>query len=194
MRTHTLGLAGIICSPFMAIMLHLSGIFENHNPTSLAAALSLIYMTGWFCSIIGLYQLNAAGYKKGRIVLLIQMMLLTVGNLWNIYSIIDPECNTIFFHIADLIGWPLDNIFMIVTGIAVASARQLQGWKRFVPLFAGFWFPVTVVLAPMLFGTSSITLMITSLYSTIFWALLGLTVYLSAGEKEATAYTAVRYI
>jgi hypothetical protein len=111
MNTRILGLLGILGSPFLAIQLNMYGIFEYSNATSLGNVFGLIYMTGWFCSILGLYKLNAAGNKSGKKILIIQMVLLTIGNLWNIYSIIDPTCDTIVYHIADAIGWPLDNIF-----------------------------------------------------------------------------------
>lgn len=188
MRTRTLGFIGILCSPFLAIQLNLFGIFENSKSTSLVGVLGLIYMVGWFCSILGLYRLNAAGNKTGRIILMIQMALLTVGNLWNIYSIFDPNCNTTLFYVIDSIGWPFDNIFMLATGIAIVAAKQLPGWKRFVPLFVGLWFPVTVVATRMIFGSGNTELMIVSLYSIIGWALLGLTVYTSAEEEEPSFY------
>src|SRR5438067_2234420 len=106
MSTRTLGLIGILCSPFFAISINLSGMFENYQPGSLDGILGFIYMTGWFCSILGLYRLNAAEHKKGRIILVVQMTLLTIGNLWNIYAAFYPDCDTILFHVVDIIGWP----------------------------------------------------------------------------------------
>ena len=183
MSTRTLGLLGILGSPFLAIQLSMSGIFENSVPTSLGAVFGLIYMTGWFCSILGLYKLNAAGNKRGRTVLIIQMILLTIGNLWNIYSIINPTSNTVIYNIADAIGWPFDNLFMLVTGITIVSAKELDGWKRFVPLLVGLWFPVTLIITRLVFGSSNAELLITSLYSIIGWSLLGLVVYTSSGKE-----------
>jgi len=116
------------------------------------------------------------------------MTLLTVGNSWNIYSIIDPTCNTTFFYVLDSIGWPFDNLFMLATGIAIVSAKQLEAWKRFIPLFVRMWFPVTVVITRVIFDSSDIELLIVSLYSIMGWSLLGLTVYLSAKEKEVGQY------
>jgi len=184
MRTRTLGLMGILCSPFLAIQLNMFGIFEHTRPTSLAGVFGLIYMGGWFCSILGLYRLGAAGNKTGRIILVIQMTLLTIGNLWNIYSIVDPTCNKTLFYVIDAIGWPFDNIFMLATGIAIISAKQLEGWKRFVPLFVGMWFPNTVVITHIIFGSGNTELLIVGSYSVLAWALLGLTVFQSSLEKE----------
>ena len=186
MNTRTLGLLGILGSPFLAIQLNMFGIFENSQLTSIGGLFGLIYMTGWFCSILGLYRLNAAGNRRGRTILIIQMVLLTIGNIWNIYSIIDPNCDTTLFRILDMLGWPLDNIFMLATGIAVVSARRLDGWKRFVPLFVGLWFPVTLIFTRMLFGSSSTELFITSLYSVIAWSLLGFVVHTSSKQEVTT--------
>ena len=192
MRTRTLGIIGIICSPFLALQLNMFGLYDKAEATSLGGVFSLIYMVGFFCSILGLYRINAAGTKMGRTILQIQMVLLTIGNLWNIYSIIDPKCDTLFFHITDLIGWPLDNFFMLATGIAIVSAKRLQGWMRYVPLFVGFWFPITIPLMFFVLGSSSSELFIISSYSIVGWSLLGLTVYLSAGKEERKTSFAVR--
>lgn len=73
---------------------------------------------------------------------------------------------------------------MFATGLSAFLAKQLQKWKRFVPLFVGFWFPITVVITPIIFGASTTTLIIVSLYSIIGWALLGLCVYSSADKDE----------
>jgi hypothetical protein len=192
MHTRTLGLIGIVCSPFLAIQLNMSGIFENSKPTSLGGLFSLIYMIGWFCSIVGLYKMNAAGNKTGKIILIIQMALLTVGNLWNIYSIINPTCNATLFYVIDSIGWPFDNVFMLATGIVIVTAKQLEGWKRYAPLFVGLWFPITVVITRIIFGSSDTELLIVSLYSIVGWSLLGLTVYASAKNEKIKGFNLIR--
>jgi hypothetical protein len=185
MSTRTLGLVGILCSPFLAIQLNIYGIFENYKATSMTGALSLIYMTGWLCSIIGLYRLNVAGSKCiGKTILIIQLIFLTFGEIWNLYSIIQPGSSTALYWVLDMF-WPISNIFMFATGLTIVFAKRLQGWKRFVTLFVGLWFPVTIVLSPMLWGRGDTTLLIVSLYSIIGWALLGLAVYKSADVEEA---------
>jgi hypothetical protein len=192
MSTRALGLAGILCSPFLAIQLNIYGIFENYRATSMAGVFSLIYMTGWLCSIIGLYRLNAAGNRRvGKIILIIQLIFLTLGDIWNMYSIIHPSSSATLYWVLDMF-WPISNIFMFATGLTIILAKRLQGWKRFITLFVGLWFPMTVVLSPMLWGRGNTTLIIVSLYSIIGWALLGLAVFRSANEEEALEYTPVR--
>jgi hypothetical protein len=185
MSIRTLGLLGIIGSPFMALLLQADGVFENYKASALGGVFSFIYMTGWFCSIIGLYRLQATGHKRiGKVILYIQMLFLTLGEIWNVYSIVQPGAQTKLYWILDMF-WPLSNIFMFVTGLAVVFAKRFTGWKRFVTLFAGLWFPITVMLVPAIFGTTSMTAVLTtSIYSIVGWSLLGFAVYLHASEAE----------
>ena len=186
MNTRTLGLIGIICSPFLAVQSISFGIFEHYQDTSLSGIFGLIFMTGWYCSIVGLYKLNAAGKSKtGKSILIIQLLFLTLGEIFNIYSIIRPGSNDAFYCTLDMF-WPLSNIFMFITGLVIMAAKQLHGWRRFVPLFVGLWFPITVVIARMIFGTGTTTLAIISFYSIIGWALLGWSVYTEARQRATS--------
>jgi len=185
-----LGWLGILGSPFLAIVLCINGIFENSRETVLGGVLSLLYMTGWMCSILGLYRLNAAGFSKaGKIILTTQVLLLSIGDIWNVYAIIRPGDPALLYSILDL-SWPLSNIFMFVTGLAILLAKQLKGWKRIVPLIVGLWFPLTVVLAPVFFGKTNTTVLIIGIYSFISWSFLGMAVIKSAAEKERQKYPA----
>ena len=183
MNTRTLGLIGILCSPFLAIQLSVYGIFENYRATSLAGLFSLLYMTGWLCSIAGLYKLNAAGNRRiGKTILIIQLVFLALGEIWNVYSIFQPGSTATLYWVLDLF-WPISNIFMFVTGLFVMLAKQLQGWKRFIPFLVGLWFPITVVIVPGIFGHGQLTVLFVSLYSVAGWAFLGLAVHQSLGKN-----------
>ena len=184
MNTRTLGLIGILCSPFLAIQLATYGIFENYEATSLAGVFSLLYMTGWLCSIIGLYKLNAAGHRKiGKTILFIQLIFLALGETWNVYSIISPGSTSTLYSLLDLF-WPISNIFMFVTGLSILLAKELQGWKRLIAFIVGLWFPVTVVIIPIIFDHGQVTLVCVSFYSVVGWSLLGLAVYQTPGKKR----------
>jgi hypothetical protein len=183
MNTRTLGLIGILCSPFLAIQLSIYGIFENYKATSLAGIFSLIYMTGWMCSIVGLYKLSAAGNRRiGKTIILIQLIFLSLGEIWNFYSIMAPGSTTTLYRALDLF-WPISNLFMFVTGLFVLRAKQLHGWKRFIPFIVGLWFPITVVMVPAIFGHGQLTVLLVSLYSVAAWSLLGLAVYQCLGKN-----------
>jgi len=188
MNTRTLGLIGILCSPFLAIQLSMYGIFENYKATSLAGVFSFIYMTGWLCSIVALYKLNSAGNRSGRIILIIQLIFLALGEIWNVYSIMAPGSTTTFYWVLDLF-WPISNIFMFVTGLSVLLAKQLYGWKRFITLIIGLWFPITVVIMPVIFGHGQLTALFGGLYSVAGWSLLGLAIYQSPVQKRLMDYS-----
>lgn len=183
MSTRTLGLLGITGSPFMTLLLYQDGFFENYKASALGGVFSLLYMTGWLCSIIGLYRLQATGTRRiGKFILYIQVSFLLVAEIWNVYSIVQPGAQTKLYWMLDMF-WPLSNIFMFATGLAVLFAKRLQGWKRYITFIVGLWFPITVVVVPALFGsTSPVVFFVTSVYSCAGWALLGLAVYRSAGE------------
>jgi hypothetical protein len=68
---------------------------------------------------------------------------------------------------------------MLAIGIKALTAKKLQGWKRYVPLFVGLWFPATVVPA-MAFGFTHLA----GPYSAIAFTLLGLIVYKADDESE----------
>lgn len=59
---------------------------------------------------------------------------------------------------------------MLATGIAIAVAGILKGWKRWVALITGLWLPVTTVVKLTLpFEYMSI---IGGTYSIILWTML----------------------
>ena len=189
MNTRTLGLIAILCSPFLAIQLSIYGIFENYKATSLAGIFSLIYMTGWLCSIVGLYKLSAAGNRRiGKTIILIQLIFLSLGEIWNVYSIIIPGSTTMLYRVLDLF-WPISNIFMFVTGLSVLLAKQLHGWKRFITFIVGLWFPITIAILPAIFGHGQLTVLFVSLYSVAGWSFLGFAIYQSPVQKRLLDYS-----
>jgi hypothetical protein len=174
-----LGIIAIAGSPFLAIDFILGNNGQAYQVTLLTGIFSLLYMTGWFCSIIALYRLKAAGNNPiGRGILITQMAMLSLGELWNVYVIIQPDAHTLLFKTLDVF-WPLSNCFMLVTGLAVMQAKKLHGWSRFVPFAVGLWLPLSL-LTPMLLGSNAASIYFSSLYSAIAWLLLGVSVYKTA--------------
>jgi len=183
MNTRTLGFIAMLGSPFLAIDMFSNGIFERYQPSTMSSIFSLVYMTGWVCSIVALYKMKATGTRRlGRSVLVVQLLFLTLGEIWNIYSIIKPFETSMLFRILDLF-WPISNCFMFFTGLTVLMAKRLSGWRRYIPFVVGLWFPTCLVLTRLLFGSSEATLYITALYSATAWLLLGLAAYTSRDEK-----------
>lgn len=174
LNLRTLGLIGMAGSPFLAIDFILGYLNPGHFQTPLSSVLGFLYMIGWLCSIIGLYKLRAAGEGFfGNRVLILQLVFLTLAQLWNLYHTVDPMANTFLFHLLDKF-WPGSNIFMIITGIAVLRAGKLTGWKKYIPFIVGLWLPLSYLA--MLVPSQLFAFSFSSLYSAITWLLMGLAV------------------
>jgi hypothetical protein len=77
--------------------------------------------------------------------------------------------------------WPLSNVWMLAIGITALRARVLHGWKRYVPLIVGLWFPITIIPA-MAFNIYFLA----GPYSALAFASLGFVVYTYEKMEPAT--------
>lgn len=176
MNLRLLGLCAITGAPFLLITYITFGAALAEQKTALDGLYSLLYISGWMCSIIGLWHTRATGTGRwGRFVLVVQLLFLTLANISNIMLLAQIGLHTKGYFILDLF-WPVSNIWMLATGITVATAKRLRGWMRYVPLIVGLWIPVTLLLMGM-FGKQSPAMLISGLYSAIAWVLLGGVVY-----------------
>ncbi|HZF64401.1 MAG TPA: hypothetical protein VEZ55_07955 [Chitinophagaceae bacterium] len=167
-----LGTIGFIGAPFLFVDFLVNGLGDVYVSTSLGGVFSLLYMSAWMCSVIVLHRLNASGNTGfGKYVLLIQLLFLSLANTWNIWIIINPQGSGVLFRILDMF-WPISNLFMIVTGITIARKRRIAGWRRFVPLVVGFWFPISILCLVLMPGKTLNNALISGIYSTLSWAAL----------------------
>jgi hypothetical protein len=182
MNFKLLGIIAIVCAPFLYVDFATSAQNANTWKTGL---FGFIYMIGWIGSVVALKRMNALGKTKwAKIAVTVQLSLLTLAQVWNIWVIAGSSYGNIIFRILDMC-WPLSNIWMLVIGITAVKAKKLQGWKRYAPLFAGLWFPLTVIPA--------ITLgyfQLAGPYSAIAFSILGLVVF-KAGEAGNNIVTEV---
>ena len=124
-----------------------------------------------------LKRLKATGNTHfGKILLIVLLVSLSIANISNVIQLIVQRNKPSYFMFFDLF-WPLSNIIMLVVGITVIVANGLPGWKRYIPLATGFWFPLAMLssfidnrLASFLFG---------GIYSVIAWGLLAITIITS---------------
>ena len=140
-------------------------------------------MTGWTCSVAGLYRIKAMGTKRWqKNIMIIQLVLLCLANSWDIVEIFSPNSpSKIYFFLSFM--WPVAAIFMVVTGIVILRAKKLKGWKLYIPLLAGLWFPQTVIIyyiAP----DSMTSLILSGIYAAIAFTLMGLSLALTNYEPR----------
>src|ERR1700749_2436330 len=144
--TRILGIIGIIGSPWIFIDFMNNGLYDRFMLTSMSGLRNFIFITGWTCSIIGLYKLQAIGNKPWqKIIMIIQIILLCLANCWNIIEIFAPRSSSKLF---DALGfaWPISGLWMLITAIVILFAKQLKGWKVYMPLLASFWFIGTTII------------------------------------------------
>jgi hypothetical protein len=181
MNTKVLGIIAIICAPF----LYIDFATSLPNVTTWRTGLfGFIYMIGWICSIVAFHRMKIFGKTRwAKIAVTVQLVLLTLAQVWNVWVMIGPDYSNVLFRVLDAC-WPLSNVWMLAIGITAVRAGRLQGWKRFVPLFAGLWFPITVIPA-MTMGY----FFLAGPYSFAAFALLGFVVYKLEDKQEAVAVT-----
>lgn len=192
-------------APFLLLDLASNGFSAAvHSP--LSSALDIIYMTGWMASLVALRRIGAFGNSiAGTVIYSIQLGLLALANIYNIYDVIEPGANTDLYRTLDA-TWPLSNAFMLVTAGCMLRAGKLRGWHRFAPLAVSLWLPIGFALWALL-DRSFGMMLFNGLYSAITWTAMGLVavIYAEKEEKrklvqqflrtpEAVKLTSVRFI
>lgn len=168
----------MVCAPFLLIGFSLESQMQALKIAWFNGAWGLVYMLGWTASLVGLQRLEAAGTTRfGRALLWAVLVCLTIANLSNVYQILLPDQKNSFFYTIDAF-WPISNVLMLPLGITVWVARRLVGWRRFVPLLVGLWFPLGMGLM-LLAGRAPIGMYLMGGYSAVTWFLLGYVVYSS---------------
>lgn len=192
MNNKILGILAMLGAPFLFIDYTIHGANgggEQFEHTSLSGILSIIYISAWMCSMIGLKNIHVAGTSKNSILwMTIPLVTLSIANIWNVWEVLQPGANTFLYHLLDAF-WPISNMFMFIFGIRVLWAKQLQGWRRLVPLMVGLWLPISILLS-ITTGLSSTSMMVSGLYSAFAWTVLGYVVYSSQLDKKL-AYISV---
>ncbi len=182
MNRKLLGLLGLIGAPALALGTHLMGIHHPLADTWFGKSWGLLYITGWMASMEGLRRMEATGSGRfGKTIIRVVLGTLLLANVYNVWEIIDPTSKSPLYFMVDMC-WPLSNLLMIPVGIAVLRAGRLRGWHRWVPLFVGFWLPLTMILS-RLFGMDSPVMIVSGAYSTLMWSLLAITVMTAPETK-----------
>lgn len=181
--TKTLGALGIAGAPFLFLEMYTNSVGKTLN-TSLTGVYDLLYMLGWMCSVAALLQMRATGTKKrGMAVLYVQLFFLTLANASNLWVIVQPNSGSGLYRVLDMF-WPVSNVWMLVSGIAVARAGKLQGWRRYIVLVVGLWFPAVMALM-LVAGKTADLFYAGGIYSTVAWALMGWAVLTTDRKEES---------
>ncbi len=145
--------------------------------------MGLLYISGWMCSITAMCRMQVTGRSRfGKAILNVITGTLLIANLSNVYQLVYPGEKTPTYIALDAF-WPISNLIMGVVGITVIAAKGLPGWRRYVPLVVGLWFPFAA-LCKTLIGSWQAIVPIVSLYSAVAWTVLA-AVILTSKEIHA---------
>ncbi len=188
MTNKSLGLLALAGAPFFLLSTYLQPLFPFLHPQQFYGLWGTLYLSGWMCSIMGLQRLQAAGTNRfGKIILRVQLCALALALLSNLYQVIFPGRESSMFFALDAF-WPVSNLLMLVSGITIVAAKNIKGWQRFAPLFAGLWLPV-LFISVQLWGRIGISGTVAAVYSGVAWSLMAVAVATAKKEtKHAPAH------
>jgi hypothetical protein len=182
LNARVLGIIGIMGAPWMFIDFINNGLYDRFLATSISGIRNFMFMTGWLCSVVGLYKLEAMGTKRWqKMIVIAQIIFLFLADCWSIFEMFAPDSPSPIYYALNFL-WPVAGFCMVITGTVILLAKKLRGWKRYVPLFAGLWFPETV-LVYYISQNSILSLVTSGIYSTIVFSLMGFV--LTADDYES---------
>jgi hypothetical protein len=177
------GVVALVASPALLAVWYMGG-FEIAEPSRLAVLAQLLFLVGWFCSIVGLIRLSAARAGRARYLLWVQLCGVAVAATQELQDIVllgEARIGTLYI-IADA-AWPASVLFMMATGTVIVRGGVLRGWRRIPALACGFTLPIAVV-ASVILGRSALDATFV-LWATGAWGLLAWSL-VTAPRHEAT--------
>lgn len=181
MSNKLLGTLALIGAPWLFIGTYLEQQMPQLSDSWFTGVWGILFISGWFCSVIGLKKLNATGRSSfGKVLLIVLLITLTIANISNVIQIIVEKNKPSYFMAFDIF-WPLSNIIMLIVGVVVIASKLLPGWKRYVPLLTGLWFPLAMLSSFIDIGF--VSFFFGGIYSAIVWTLLAIVIITTKEEK-----------
>ncbi len=186
MNNKTLGTLALAGAPFLGLGMTVEQRYKPLHDSWFTGVWGLIYISAWLCSIIALRRLEVTGRSRfGKGILQVITGTLLIANVSNVYQLLFPGEKTATYYALDAF-WPISNLIMAGVGITVIAAKGLPGWRRYVPLAAGLWFPFTV-LCMALMGSWEAATPASSLYTAVAWTVLAVVVLTTPVPRPAEA-------
>ena len=183
MSNKLLGILALIGAPWLFIGTPMERRMPHLSDSWFTGVWGIIFISGWMCAVIALKRLRATGNTSfGKILLIVLLISLSIANLSNVIQIFVERNKPSYFVFFDLF-WPLSNIIMFIVGVMVIIAKRLRGWKLYIPLATGLWFPLAMLSS--LIDNRIVSLFFGGFYSVIAWALLAIVIILTKKGTEA---------
>lgn len=186
MNNKTLGTLALAGAPFLGLGMIVEQVYKPLHDSWFTGAWGLVYISAWLCSITALRRLEVTGRSRfGKGILRVITGTLVIANASNVYQLLWPGEKTATFYALDAF-WPISNLVMVAVGITVIVTRGLPGWRRYVPLAAGLWFPFTA-FCMVLLGSWEAATPVSSLYTAAAWTVLAGVVLTTPTPQPAEA-------
>lgn len=143
-----LGLAAMIGAPALLIETARNGFAKvaNESTDPTGALLYGLFALGWFCAMLGLHQLRAAGAGRlGRTLTLLPLLTIPLALGQTLMDLLKVPTAHPLYLVTDL-AWPLSMVLTFTVSVAVPLAGRLPGWRRLTPLLCGISLPLMLVL------------------------------------------------
>ncbi|WP_147322675.1 hypothetical protein [Emticicia sp. C21] len=185
MKKKTLGIIGLIGAPFLFIDMLVGARFPDFAESApwLSGFCGLLYITGWLASMENLRQTTETNKRDfSWYAIRIVMFTLIIADISNIWAITTPA-KPALYYILDA-GWPVSHLLMLPVAWAVIKGNLLKGYRQYLPLLMGLWFPVC-----MLLGRNDFALYFGGIYSTLIWSLFAVAVMRAQSNPIISQYS-----
>lgn len=188
MKSKLLGILALIGAPFLCIDM-LTGAKIPDIATSapwFSGLAGLLYISGWLASIENLrHAIVTRKYDFAWYAVRTLMFTLMIANLSNIWAIVSTT-KPVLYYVLDA-GWPVSHLLMFPLAWVLIGNNTLKGYRQFLPLAMGLWFPLC-----MLLGRNDFALYFGGIYSTLVWSMFAITA-MNARSNPFTSYLAFNH-
>ena len=193
MNNKVLGNIALIGAPCLGLGFFIEAQVPQLRETWFTGLWGLVYMTGWMCSLLVIQRERLTGESKfGRIILWVIFASLLIANYSNVLHFFYKKEMPAHFFYVDMF-WPISNTLMLIVGITVVVAKKLSGWKRFVPLFAGCWFPCLFIII-LISGKTTFLSIFAATHSVVAFSLLAMVVRKLGNKERYLAVTSSNFV
>ena len=179
-NTH-LGILALIGSPWLFIGTYLEERMPDLSDSWFTGVWGILFISGWICAAIALKRLEATGQGPfGKTILLLLLISLCIANVSNVIQVFVERDKPAYFIFFDLF-WPLSNIIMLIVGVTVLAVKGLPGWKRYIPLATGLWFPLAMLSFSI--HINVLSFFFGGIYSALAWGQLAIVIITTKKEQ-----------
>jgi hypothetical protein len=180
-----LGILALIGAPFLFIDMLIGEMLPDFAEAVpwFSGFAGLLYITGWLASMENLRQASeGTKHDFSWYAIYIAMFTLIIADISNIWAMVS-NAKPALFYILDA-GWPVSHLLMLPVAWVVIRRNLMNGYRKYLPLLMGLWFPIC-----MLIGKNDFGLYFGGIYSTLIWSLFTIATMRSKNNSKISQYS-----